>query len=360
MPSKYYNEEELTLFIERKVEKISFLDSIFNSKKHNDCKARVKDKVKAVKEGEGNSIVEIATKLSKSIVRPPQMIRKYEGFKSDFAIDITLHNSRNISLDFFAPSRDNVPKFVRVKKNKKILEVPRKLSEINEEFNEILLAQVIAIALIVFKYLPTIERAYINVREKRINTSKGNEYEPVILSCILDPEVFDSLVFKNLTPEAVIRNFPHHYVYDKDHYIKDVSIPYSYLPHPHNKIRVNLDSVDPKEFERLIKNLLQKMGFIAEVTKDSHDGGIDVIALSNNPITGGRIIVQCKRRKDTIPVEIIRDLYGALTHERANKGILIATSNFSYDCEKFADGKPIELIDRRRLELLLKENGLID
>jgi restriction system protein len=51
---------------------------------------------------------------------------------------------------------------------------------------------------------------------------------------------------------------------------------------------------------------------------------------------------------------MIRDLYGAMNHEGASKGVLITTSRFSLEAIKFAEGKPLELIDGQQLEELLR------
>jgi Holliday junction resolvasome RuvABC ATP-dependent DNA helicase subunit len=58
---------------------------------------------------------------------------------------------------------------------------------------------------------------------------------------------------------------------------------------------IKLEDISPIDFERMIVALLAKMGFNAETTKASGDGGIDVVALLERPIVGGRYLFQCKR-----------------------------------------------------------------
>ncbi len=53
---------------------------------------------------------------------------------------------------------------------------------------------------------------------------------------------------------------------------------------------------------------------------------------------------------------MIRDLYGVVTSERANKGILITYSKFSKQAKEFANNLPIELIDGNELVKLFLEN----
>lgn len=54
----------------------------------------------------------------------------------------------------------------------------------------------------------------------------------------------------------------------------------------------------------------------------------------------------------------IRDLYGVVMSENANKGILITTSNFTSSAISFANDKPIELIDGQILQQLLAKYNI--
>lgn len=99
------------------------------------------------------------------------------------------------------------------------------------------------------------------------------------------------------------------------------------------------------EFEQICQRLVSKMGFEVEPTKATGDGGIDLIAYNNQPLLEGKYIIQCKRYTGSVGEPILRDLYGVVTSERANKGILITTGYFTQKAICFAEGKPIELID---------------
>ena len=117
----------------------------------------------------------------------------------------------------------------------------------------------------------------------------------------------------------------------------------------------NIDSLTGVEFERVCKQLLEKMGFSVETTKVTGDGGIDLIAYNFQPLLSGKYIIQCKRYAGSVGEPIIRDLYGVITSERANKGILMTSGVFTKQAQIFADGKPIELIDGVKLQKLLQE-----
>src|SRR3990167_8649443 len=112
------------------------------------------------------------------------------------------------------------------------------------------------------------------------------------------------------------------------------------------------------DFERQVHALLKKMGFEAHVTKASGDGGIDIIAHSKEHITGGKYIIQCKDWSKPVGEPPVRDLYGVVTAEKANKGILITTSTFTSPAIKFAKDKPLELIDGTKFNGLLTKYGI--
>lgn len=112
------------------------------------------------------------------------------------------------------------------------------------------------------------------------------------------------------------------------------------------------------EFENLCQQLLEKMGFETETTKISADGGIDLIAYNYQPLVSGKYIIQCKRYSGSVGEPIIRDLYGVVTAERANKGILITTGNFTNNAISFSKDKNIELVDGNKLNILLKQNDV--
>ena len=58
-----------------------------------------------------------------------------------------------------------------------------------------------------------------------------------------------------------------------------------------------------------------------------------------------------------MPVSAVRDLYGTIINEGANKGILITTSDYGPDSYKFAQGKPITLLNGGHLLYLMEKHG---
>ncbi|MET9897482.1 restriction endonuclease [Streptomyces sp. NPDC006446] len=120
----------------------------------------------------------------------------------------------------------------------------------------------------------------------------------------------------------------------------------------------DLYAMDPIAFEELVADLFRAMGMQAVTTQRSNDGGVDVDALDPAPIRGGKIVVQVKRYRSTVPPTAVRDLYGTVQDAGANKGVLVTTSGFGPGSHAFADGKPLELIPGPELVDLLHRHGL--
>jgi restriction system protein len=121
--------------------------------------------------------------------------------------------------------------------------------------------------------------------------------------------------------------------------------------------RPNLIELSPFEFEHLVANLFAQMGLESKLTRSSRDGGVDCVAFDHRPVLGGKVVIQAKRYSNTVGVSAVRDLYGTMMNEGANKGILVTTSGYGPDAFEFCKDKPIELIDGAGLLYLLREVG---
>jgi restriction system protein len=125
--------------------------------------------------------------------------------------------------------------------------------------------------------------------------------------------------------------------------------------------RPDLMTLDPIEFEHLIRRLFEAYGMKAWVTQASRDDGIDAVATNEDPMTGGLCIIQAKRTKNTVPAEAVRALAGVMHDKAAAKGILVTTAWFGKTSLDFAHrtGR-MQLIDGRGLKALLQEQLGID
>ncbi|MER6303273.1 restriction endonuclease [Kitasatospora sp. NPDC001539] len=120
----------------------------------------------------------------------------------------------------------------------------------------------------------------------------------------------------------------------------------------------DLFEMDPIEFEELIAELFRLRGFRVMTTARSGDVGVDVIAEDLDPVTGGRIVIQAKRYKRTVPPTAVRDLESTVRHHGAIKGILVTTAGFGRGSYSYIEGKPLTLVSGPELVELLAEQGL--
>jgi restriction system protein len=109
----------------------------------------------------------------------------------------------------------------------------------------------------------------------------------------------------------------------------------------------SLRDMTPTQFEMYTATLFQKLGYKTFVSGGRGDGGIDVVAEKE----GVQHFIQCKKFiTSEVGVGAVRDFYGAMAGKMSGgKGFFITTNKFSLDAERFAEDKPIELVDSFRL-----------
>jgi restriction system protein len=74
------------------------------------------------------------------------------------------------------------------------------------------------------------------------------------------------------------------------------------------------------------------------------------------PLTGSKIIVQCKDQRQTIGEPKVREFYGLIVSEGVNKGVFMTTTEFTASARRFAGGKRLELVDGAALRGLERQS----
>jgi restriction system protein len=117
-----------------------------------------------------------------------------------------------------------------------------------------------------------------------------------------------------------------------------------------------LHNLTPIEFESLIAELYNDMGYEIQLTKKSYDGGIDVIAVNKTIGKNEEVLIQCKRYSNNVGVKDIRELLGVVENYKATKGVFCTSSSYSSSAFKFAkNSNRLELLDGRNIINLCNE-----
>lgn len=124
-----------------------------------------------------------------------------------------------------------------------------------------------------------------------------------------------------------------------------------------------IKSAPPDFFERLVVDLLLKMGYggsrrdAGEAVGKSGDGGIDGV-IKEDRLGLDVVYIQAKRWEGSVGASVVREFAGTLEAHKATKGVLITTSTFTADAKSFIQsiGKRIVLVDGVLLADLMIDN----
>lgn len=118
-----------------------------------------------------------------------------------------------------------------------------------------------------------------------------------------------------------------------------------------------LNEVSARDFEFLISALFRNQNYQTQITKQTRDGGADIICTSINTPIRQRVLVECKHHKGTIGVEVVRTLAGVVGESGSTSGWVVTSSKFSKPAVDFANttGR-IQLLDYEALNLKFNEH----
>lgn len=127
-------------------------------------------------------------------------------------------------------------------------------------------------------------------------------------------------------------------------------------------LREHLYKLTPYQFEWLVKELLDSMGYQdVEVTSQTNDKGVDVVGVIQNGITKVKEVIQVKRMTSNIQRPVLDALRGSLHRFDAFQGTIITLSDFAKGTKNAAferGAAPITLINGDKLIDYLIENEI--
>lgn len=117
-----------------------------------------------------------------------------------------------------------------------------------------------------------------------------------------------------------------------------------------------LHDLDPRQFEELVADLLQRDGWKVLLTPRSRDGGVDVIAERSDPLLGLlRTVWEAKRynpQTNKVGVSTIRELSASVEDNRGTKGVLVTTGLLTKGA--------LDYVEQRKHRLSAAEFGKVE
>jgi Predicted endonuclease distantly related to archaeal Holliday junction resolvase and Mrr-like restriction enzymes len=100
-----------------------------------------------------------------------------------------------------------------------------------------------------------------------------------------------------------------------------------------------LYSVAPRLFEKIIAEIFRKFNMTVMLTKQTRDGGQDIIAFDDSRYTQNKYIIECKRYAPAhkIGIDIVQRLLGVKIANKATKAFMVTTSDYTKPAREFAN-----------------------
>ena len=282
-------------------------------------------------------------------------------------------DNKFLVVDYYLPTIDEIPNIKEIKEYKTKDNEIKYLSntELNRLYDELIYKILIRSVAEIFHFddLKKVDVVCFNGRVKSRNPATGQLMDNCILSVQVSRQEFESIDLNYVDCKACFKHFKG----VSGAKLHDMSpiVPLIQLDTTDKRFveshsvatdeSTNLATMDWEEFEHLVRELFDLEfnvnGGEVKITQASRDGGVDAVAFDPDPIRGGKIVIQAKRYTNTVGVSAVRDLYGTVINEGANKGILITTSDYGADSYNFAKGKPITLLNGGHLLFLLEKHN---
>lgn len=295
-----------------------------------------------------------------------------DGFPQVFSIAYQVA-SKQLILEYELPLPDLIPattEFRYVKSRDQIISKDRKLSEIKSMYSEVISATALRTIHEVFEsdQAAHISICCFNGYVSTVDPATGRDIRPHLISVRATKEAFSQIDLARVEKSICLKTLGAQISRSATEAqpvrpLVEFNMADARFVDQHDLLNElgsapNLMDLSPGEFEQLVANLFGEMGLEAKLTRTSKDGGVDCVAYDPRPVLGGKVVVQAKRYRHTVGVSAVRDLFGTMSHEGANKGILVTTSGYGPDAFEFARDKPIELIEGSGLLFLLQEIGV--
>lgn len=108
----------------------------------------------------------------------------------------------------------------------------------------------------------------------------------------------------------------------------------------------DIRDMDGYQFEEYVARQLARAGYTnVDVTPKSGDYGADILARCN----GKKVCVQCKKYKNTVGIEAVQQVIGAMAYYKCEIGIVISTVGYTEAAKKLAAAGKVVLMGADRI-----------
>ena len=223
----------------------------------------------------------------------------------------------------------------------------------------------------VLRLRPETALAIVNVYLQTVEPATGHTLAPCVLSVRFDRVSFDAQRHARVDPAAAVRRvFEHRAADDRQDPPGSVQ-PFNFPAADAEPLVEPLEQTAEAgqapedladlQFDARITALLEAIGLEPAVVGGSAEDGVELEAHDPRPLVGGKVVVHTLRASAGVPVGIgpVRELYGVVSAGRAASGLLITSSEFAPEAQRFADGLPLRLVDGAELRRLLRAHDLL-
>ncbi len=152
------------------------------------------------------------------------------------------------------------------------------------------------------------------------------------------------------------QQLPDQYIYGLEDAAEVIRWRYLIAPHTRDRCKAVIASLSPRDLELVAAALYEAMGYSCEVTQQSKDGGVDVIAHSKSKGKRQRYLIQCKHTA-SVGVDPVNLILAVTERRRATQAVVLTSGRFTRGALAIqTEEDRVELIDGNDLIERLNEH----
>ena len=119
-------------------------------------------------------------------------------------------------------------------------------------------------------------------------------------------------------------------------------------------LSLDVDSLDPIQFEHFCADILRNCGWDARVTQASGDQGVDVIATRDNV----KAVLQCKKYSQPVGNAAVQEIIAGKQFEQADIAVVVSNNSYTQSAKQLANVAGVHLLHYAELEQFAENVGI--